>query len=89
MVFPLREEIILSLSKEVASLQQEVSSLKRQLKEAMVWITALIRLQGGEVEIPQYLLISSGEKFKIEHHHNSLNLSEVLKLSQEEEPNEK
>jgi len=80
MVFPLREEIILSLSKEVTSLQREVASLKRQLKEAMVWITALIRLQGGEVRIPQHLLVSSGEEFKIEHHRDPLNLSEVLKI---------
>lgn len=71
--------------RDVQKLHAEIAHLKQDLREARVWIAALVKLQGGTVKVPSSLLCSLMNGFEIRRYHDDSQQCEVLEVSSEEE----
>ena len=74
---------IISKYDDIETLQRENEFLRSQLKNATIWIAALVELHGGEVRIPKQLLASLREdEFKVERYDDPLDYCTILKVTE-------
>jgi len=64
----------------IQGLHAEITRLRSDRKNMLVWIVALIKLQGGIVKVPVDLLVSPESGLKIERWRDSSRACEVLRV---------
>ena len=67
--------------RDIQKLHAEIVRLKQDLKDAEVWIAALVKLQGGTIEVPFSFLCSLINEFEIKRYRDDLQQCYVLEVS--------